>query len=261
MSVRMPARDERRPETEQLARALRSGLELRWSIPAPPANVSNPFPPRGDVRAFLEPYADSLKIPLPRRRNLLHRFVRLARYLVRMLIVPWLRVQSRFNLASVSVVEQVERRVRELEEAERRLREAMETLEKSFLSYTDPELDQQIDTLEEGYRLRVNHELGPEGKIAQAGLWFEPPIHVQLDRDGPRISRVSERILEEIFVHTHLPRPPARLLALGCGNSTNAIEMASLGFQVVGIDAQSVAPVPSEFHDDPDSGGRVAIRG
>ncbi|MGH7171326.1 MAG: methyltransferase domain-containing protein [Gemmataceae bacterium] len=229
------------PTTEPLARALRSGLEFRWSLPASPANASNPFPPHGNVRPFLEPYADARKYPLPRRGHPLHRLVRLARYLLRMLSAPWLHIQSRFNLAAVSVVEQVERRVRELEGAERSLRETVETLEKTLLSCGDRELDRQRDSLEEGFRLRVNRELGREGKIAQAGLWFEPPVHVQLDRDGPRIAHVSARILERIFVHTHLPRPPARLLDLGCGNSTNAIEMASLGFQVVGVDAR---PMP-----------------
>jgi len=241
MSVHMPSTEEMRPASEQLARALRSGLESRWSVPASPAGVANPFPPRGNVRAFLEPYADALMYPLPRHGHLLHRFVRLARYLLRRLSAPWLHIQSLFNLAAVSVVEQVDRRVRELEEAERTLRGAVETLEKTLLSCADHELGRQIDTLEEGFRLRVNQELGGEGKIGQAGLWFEPPVHVQLDREGPRIARVSPRILEQIFVHTHLPRPPARLLDLGCGNSTNAIEMASLGFQVAGVDSR---PMP-----------------
>jgi SAM-dependent methyltransferase len=241
MSDRTPITEEMRPATDQLAQALRSGLELRWSIPAPAARVANPFPPCGNVRSFLEPYADALKYPLPRRGGLPHRLIRLARYLLRKLSAPWLHIQSRFNLAAVSVVEQVERRVRELEDAERRLRETVNTLEQTLLSCADGELDRHIDTLEEGLRLRVNRELGRDGKIGQAGLWLEPPVHVRLDRDGPRISHVSERILEQIFVHTHLPRPPARLLELGCGDSTNAIEMASLGFQVVGVDAR---PMP-----------------
>jgi SAM-dependent methyltransferase len=235
MSARMHG-TEMRPAAERLAKALRSGLELRWSIPAPPPNSPNPFPPRGNVRPFLEPYADTLLLHLPRRRHPLHRVVRLARYLVRKLIAPWLHFQSHFNLSTVSVVEQIEHRIRALEDAEAALRHAVETLEKTFLSRADHELSRDIDNLEEGFLLRVNQELGRHGKIGQAGLWFEPPVHVQLDRDGPRIAGVSERIVEQIFVHTHLPRPPARLLALGCSGSTNAIEMASLGFQVVGVD-------------------------
>jgi SAM-dependent methyltransferase len=241
MTVRTPDADEKRLATERLAQALRSGLELRWSLPAPPTEASNAFPPRGNVRSFLEPYADPHHLALPRRPHPLSRFVRLARYLIRLLIAPWLYMQSRFNLTTVCVVEQIEQRVRDLEDAELALREAMQTLEKSLLSYADHESDQPLDNLEEAFRRRVNQELGGEGQIGRAGLWFEPPVHVQFDRDGPRIRRVSARILEQIFVHAHLPRPPARLLEFGCGRSTNAIEMASLGFQVLGVDAR---PMP-----------------
>jgi SAM-dependent methyltransferase len=232
---------EMRPAAERLARALRSGLELRWSIPSSRPNSPNPFPPRGSVRPFLDPYADTLRFRLPRRPAPLHRLVRVVRYLLRRLIAPWLHVQSHFNLSTVSVVEQVEQRVRALEDAELALRQTVEMLEKTLLSHADNELGRHIDTLEEGFLLRVNQELSSQGKIGQAGLWFDPPVHVQIDRNGPRISGVSARILEQIFVHTHLPRPPARLLALGCSDSTNAIEMASLGFQVVGVDCR---PLP-----------------
>ncbi len=223
---------------ERLARALRSGLDLRWSIPAPSLQAPNAFPPNGKVRPFLEPYADSIHFRLPRRPHPLHRLLRPLRYLLRMLIAPWLHLQSHFNLSTVSVIEQVEYRVRTLEATEAALHRDVQTLAKALLTRGDHDLNRQIDSLEEGFLLRVNRELGWQGKIGQAGLWFEPPVHVQLDREGPRIAGVSERILEQIFVHTHLPRPPARLLALGCGGSTNAIEMASLGFQVVGVDAR-----------------------
>jgi SAM-dependent methyltransferase len=240
MSFRMN-RTERDRAAERLARALRSGLELRWSIPDPAVGGANPFPPQGNVRSFLEPDADTFRYCFPRRRHRLYPLIRAARYLVRKLIAPFLVVQSRFNLSTISVIEQVEQRVRALEDAERALHQTLSTLEKTFLSCADHEQLRQSESLEEGFRRRVNQELGGEGRIGQAGLWFEPPIHVRLEKDGPRITRVSERIVETIFVHTHLPCPPARLLALGCSDSTNAIEMASLGFQVVGVDAR---PLP-----------------
>lgn len=229
---------EMRPTSERLARALRSGLDLRWSIPSSRPYSRNPFPPRGSVRPFLEPYADTLRFRLPRRKAPLYRLVSAVRYLLRKLFAPWLHVQSHFNLSTVSVVEQVEQRVRALEDAELALRQAVEMMEKTLLSRADNELGRHIDTLEEGFLLRVHQELSRQGKLGQARLWFDPPVQVQLDSDGPRIAGVSARIVEQIFVHTHLPRPPARLLALGCSDSTNAIEMASLGFQVVGVDSR-----------------------
>jgi hypothetical protein len=49
---------------------------------------------------------------------------------VRAVITPWLRVQSHFNFAAVSVIEQLEQRIRALEEAERALRQTIEDREK-----------------------------------------------------------------------------------------------------------------------------------
>ncbi|HEY7312547.1 MAG TPA: methyltransferase domain-containing protein [Gemmataceae bacterium] len=236
MSVRKQ-RLENPPDAEHLARALRSGLELRWSIPSR-SDGRDPFPPRGNVRPFLERYADSLHYTPPPRRQPLLRLLGMVRSLLRKLLGPWLDVQTHFNLSTVSVIEQVEQRVQSLEEANRSLRQTVETLEKTLLARTDHELNRQAETLEEGLRLRVNQELSRYGEIARAGLWFNPAVNVWLDHDGPRVTEINERILEPIFIHTHLPRPPARLLALGCAESTNAIEMASLGFEVVGVDSR-----------------------
>ncbi|HEY7424661.1 MAG TPA: class I SAM-dependent methyltransferase [Gemmataceae bacterium] len=228
---------ETRRAAEGLAKALRSGLELRWSIPSPPLEETpTAFPPHGDVRPFLERYVDVLHYSPPRRRDPLRRMVRVIRLVLRNLFGPWLRVQMLFNRSTVSAIEQVDRRVQSLEEAKLSLRQAIETLEKIVLSRSDRELNRQAETLEEGLRLRVNRELDGSGAIARAGLWFNPSVAVQLDKNGPRVADINERILEPIFIHTHLPRPPARLLDLGCSASTNAIEMASLGFEVVGVD-------------------------
>jgi hypothetical protein len=128
------------PTAERLARAMRSGLELRWSIPDPSSDASNPFPPFGNVRAFLEPDANSLHYHLPHRSNPFYSFLRAARYLVRKLIAPWLFLQTRFNLSTIRVLEQVEQRVRALEEAERSLRQTLESLERTFRSQADDEL-------------------------------------------------------------------------------------------------------------------------
>lgn len=123
---------EEHPSAEQLAKALRSGLEFRWPVPLRPANGPGPFPPGGSVRAFLTPYADSLSHRLPCRRKLLHRLLRRGLYLIRQFFAPWLRLQSNFNQATISVVEQIEQRVRTLEETERALRQTIECLERTL---------------------------------------------------------------------------------------------------------------------------------
>src|SRR6185437_11310200 len=59
--------------------------------------------------------------------------------------------------------------------------------------------------------------------------------------DFPPGAAISERILEQLFVQTHLPAPPARLLDLGCADRTNALALAALGCEVVGADSH---PLP-----------------
>lgn len=228
------------PDAEQLARALRSGLELRWSIPSRSA-ARNAFPPSGNVRPFLERYADSLGYAPPPPRHPLLRLLGVARSLLRKLLGPWLDVQTSFNQSAISVVEQIEQRVRSLEDTERALRQTVQALEQSLLARTDGELRRQAETLEEGFRLRVNRELSGQGVLAAAGLWFRPAVEVRLERDGACVAEINERILENIFIHTHLPQPPARVLVLGCGADAGAIEMAALGFEVVGVDGR---PLP-----------------
>jgi hypothetical protein len=119
-----------RVEAVQLARALRSGLAFRWPISSSPTTGPGPFPPGGNIRAFLTPYADSLDHQQLCRRKLLNRVIRWLRYLARSLITPWLRVQTHFNFASVSVIEQLEQRIRALESSAREMRQMIEEREK-----------------------------------------------------------------------------------------------------------------------------------
>lgn len=119
-----------RAEAEQLARMLRSGLELRWPISSSLAYDPGPFPPGASVRAFLAPYADSLHFQQPSRVKLLNRAIRWARKLVRAVITPWLRLQTHYNLAAISTIEHLEQRIRVLEDSQRALRHIIEDREK-----------------------------------------------------------------------------------------------------------------------------------
>jgi hypothetical protein len=92
---------------------------------------------------------------LPRLPQLLHRLVRAVRYLLRKLIGPWLHAQSRFNFSLVSIVEQVEQRVRALEDAQLDLLQVVEILEKTLLSRADAELGRKR-------RVSVSHQSGAE---------------------------------------------------------------------------------------------------
>jgi SAM-dependent methyltransferase len=86
----------------------------------------------------------------------------------------------------------------------------------------------------------LNRELGNTGKVAKAGLWFNPPIVVRIEQGEAVAIGTSERIVEHMFVHTRLPKPPARVLDLGCAESTNSLEMAGFGYEVVGVDLRDL---------------------
>ncbi|HEY8506113.1 MAG TPA: methyltransferase domain-containing protein [Gemmataceae bacterium] len=134
-----------------------------------------------------------------------------------------------------------EQRARESEESaaaawRQRLDEALQEAEaRCQQRLTRAEQERHLRAQEAEERA-VNRELSHEGRIAQAGLFFNPPVHVGLAEGRGKVFGISERILEHIYVHSRLPKPPARVLDLGCAESTNAIEMASLGFEVVGVD-------------------------
>jgi SAM-dependent methyltransferase len=85
----------------------------------------------------------------------------------------------------------------------------------------------------------LTHAQGPEGPAAQAGLWFNPPVPVAY-RDGDvNVLLVNERIVEIPFVFgellTRVPAP-ARVADVGGAESTVALSLASLGYEVTVVD-------------------------
>ncbi len=80
------------------------------------------------------------------------------------------------------------------------------------------------------------------GAKARNGLWFNEPIVLQYDSAGqPSWSSTTERIIERAWVLRHLSDVPpgAKIVDLGCSESTLGLELASNGFDVVGIDVRN----------------------
>jgi SAM-dependent methyltransferase len=80
------------------------------------------------------------------------------------------------------------------------------------------------------------------GAKARNGLWFNEPIILQYDSAGqPSWSSTTERIIERTWVLRHLSDVPpgAKIVDLGCSESTLGLELASNGFDVVGIDVRN----------------------
>lgn len=231
------------PLAERLAKALRDGMELRREAYLPYNDFPEPFYTDGDVRSYLEPYCNSLDFFPPVRKNPISRAMGALRRLVKKMMAPWLHIQTHYNKATMNVLTQLMNsrledieRIQNLENRMKAQEAFQEDCRQSSLDFCHT-----IEKMEERHYQRVNRELGWQGEIAKAGLWFNPPVIVQFGKGGPQVRGITERILEHIFVHTRLPRPPARVLDLGCSESTNAIEMATLGYEVVGVDLR---PLP-----------------
>jgi hypothetical protein len=88
----------------------------------------------------------------------------------------------------------------------------------------------------------INVASGHRGFAAQAGLWFNPPVTVELGEGRAAISDINERIVELPFALGQLARlsPPARILDIGGAESTFSLSAASLGYAVTVLDPQGV---------------------
>ena len=84
----------------------------------------------------------------------------------------------------------------------------------------------------------LNYALGSEGFAAQAGLWFNPPV-LALHRDGAvELEHVNERVAEVPYVFRALGAldAGARILDVGAAESTVALSLAALGYEVTALD-------------------------
>jgi ubiquinone/menaquinone biosynthesis C-methylase UbiE len=196
---------------------MRVGLENR-RFRCLPLNFTPSLRFSAETRNALEQHFDLLAFPPIAKPGLLARPVRWMRQVWKALIRPWLGVQTEFNRLTLEVLQGLQQEVNTLH---RRIEECNEAIEKTYPAV-------------------ANRELSHNGKIARGGLWFNPPIAVELQGEQPVLAAVSERILEHIFVHTRLPPPPARLLDLGCAESTLAIELASFGYRIDGVDLRTL---------------------
>ena len=133
----------------------------------------------------------------------------------------------------------------------RRFEESLEALRthidereaQSYVVRLNEAAEAPLERLDGAVANLINHASGHRGFAAQAGLWFNPPVTVELGEGRARLAEVNERIVEMPFAFGALARlkPPARVLEIGSAESTFALSAASLGYQVTAVDLQ---PIP-----------------
>ena len=89
----------------------------------------------------------------------------------------------------------------------------------------------------------LEREGGAEGLAAQRGLWFNPPVWIGYDPGDVVVRGVNERIAEIPYVFSAIAqlKQGARVLDVGASESTIALSLASLGYDVTALD---VRPYP-----------------
>ncbi len=97
---------------------------------------------------------------------------------------------------------------------------------------------EDVADLGETHAAYLNWAAGPEGYAAQAGLWFNPPVPVNLVPGGARVLLVNERVIEQpwVFAAVGAADPPLRIVDVGGSESTVAVSLATLGHHVEVID-------------------------
>lgn len=141
------------------------------------------------------------------------------------------------------VEDQLESLTDTLKEHSTHLLERIETDQKRYVEHLNHATHMPLEQLDGAVANLVNYATGHRGFAAQAGLWFNPPVTVELGEGNARLAGVNERIVELPFAFGALARtkPTARILDIGGAESTFSLAAASLGYTVTVIDLH---PVP-----------------
>jgi hypothetical protein len=102
--------------------------------------------------------------------------------------------------------------------------------------------DLPLEQLDPDLAAAINHAVGYRGFAAQAELWFNSPLTVELSEGAARLAGSNERIAEVPFAMMALGRLPdgARILDVGSAESSFPLSAASLGFQVTAVEPRGL---------------------
>ncbi len=97
---------------------------------------------------------------------------------------------------------------------------------------------QHFEDLRPRDQVLANRMIGHDGYQAQLGLWVNEPLSVGFEEGSLRLNDVNERIVEIPYVLGAVTgrAAGARVLDIGCCESTVALHLASLGYRVTALD-------------------------
>jgi len=105
-----------------------------------------------------------------------------------------------------------------------------------WLSFSYPK---DVEGISAGLAEALNFSSGHRGYASQSNLWFNPALSLRYSESSVQLQDVNERIVEATFVLAQavaLTPQGGKILDLGCDESLIAYELASYGFEVVGVD-------------------------
>lgn len=116
------------------------------------------------------------------------------------------------------------------------LEQRLDGLYRRFLF--DPEGDHSLDDLDDGVARILNYGSSHEGFASQASLWFNPPVLVGYSSGEVGVRWVNERVAEVPYAFRAISRVSAgaRILDVGATESTVALSLATLGYEVTAVD-------------------------
>jgi len=130
---------------------------------------------------------------------------------------------------------------RSISEMNNRLVDVQAEAEKASGAYFERLISGRPSDLDDKASALLNHEAGSLGLAAQSGLWFNPPVSIEYQPGAVAVGNVNERAAEMPYVFRGLAGlgSGARVLDVGAAESTVALSLASLGYEVTAVDPRS----------------------
>ena len=180
----------------------------------------------------------------PRRGGLANHMVQVVKRAMQRSLSWYTRSLKQFHAEVIGAFQEMQAEVESRKLAEVSLNWQVSALSKRtdefFNAIRDLEtrMRREMETIPGHWLSRVDSHVGPK---ANSHLWFNEPIVIKYDNDGNASwSGTTERIIEKSWLLRNLgvQEPGVKVLDVGCTESTVALELASNGYHVTGIDVR-----------------------